>query len=91
MPTAPKFDYLCWDVYTRVTLFLAEDKARLELRAQTLKEIEEGHGDAAKMAEVVATAIVHCHLRTLDRLGIDYDLLTQRERNFALEILGCGV
>src|ERR1700678_1861909 len=73
----PKFDYLCWDLYTRVTLFLAEDKARLELRAQTLKDIEEGHGDAAAMAEVVSTAINHCHLRTLDRLGIDYDLLTQ--------------
>jgi arginyl-tRNA synthetase len=74
---APKFDYLCWDLYTRVTHFLAEDKTRLELRAQMLKEIEEGHGDAAKMGELVSTAIVHCHLRTLDRLGIDYDLLSQ--------------
>jgi arginyl-tRNA synthetase len=74
---APKFDYLCWDLYTRVTLFLAEDKARLELRAQILKEIEEGHGEAAKMGEIVATAINYCHLHTLDRLGIDYDLLTQ--------------
>jgi len=73
----PKFDYLCWDLYTRVTLWLADDKSRLELRAQTLKEIEEGHGAAAKMAEVVSTAIVHCHLRTLDRLGIDYDLLSR--------------
>src|ERR1700723_3352258 len=73
----PKFDYLCWDLYTRVTLFLAEDKARLELRGQRLKEIEEGHGDAAKMGEIVATAINYCHLHTLDRLGIDYDLLTQ--------------
>src|ERR1700723_1355076 len=73
----PKFDYLCWDLYTRVTLFLAEDKARLELRNHILKEIEEGEGDAAKMAEIVATAINYCHLRTLDRLGIDYDLLTQ--------------
>ena len=73
----PKFDYLCWDLYTRVTQWLAEDKSRLELRAQTLKEIEEGHGEAAKMAEVVSTAIVHCHLRTLDRLGIDYDLLSR--------------
>ncbi len=73
----PKFDYLCWDLYTRVTLFLAEDKARLELRGQILKEIEEGHGDAAKMGEIVATAINYCHLHTLDRLGIDYDLLTQ--------------
>jgi arginyl-tRNA synthetase len=29
------------------------------------------------MGEIVATAINYCHLRTLDRLGIDYDLLTQ--------------
>ena len=57
--------------------FLAEDKSRLELRAQTLKDIEEGHGEAAQMAEIVSTAIVHCHLRTLDRLGIDYDLLSR--------------
>ncbi|MGA2718748.1 MAG: arginine--tRNA ligase [Candidatus Acidiferrales bacterium] len=77
LAAAPRFDYLCWDLYTRVTQFLAEDKARLELRGKTLQEIEEGHGEAAQMAEVVATAIVHCHLRTLDRLGIDYDLLTR--------------
>jgi arginyl-tRNA synthetase len=77
LAAVPQFDYFCWDLYTRVTLFLAEDKARLELRSQTLKDIEEGHGDAAKMAEIVSTAIVHCHLRTLDRLGIDYDLLSR--------------
>ena len=73
----PKFDYLCWDLYARVTQWLAEDKAHLEVRSQTLKDIEEGHGDSAKMAEIVSTAIVHCHLRTLDRLGIDYDLLSR--------------
>src|SRR5580704_11322216 len=77
LAAAPKFDYSCWDLYARVTQFLSEDKSRLELRGQTLKEIEEGHGTAAQMAEVVATAIVLCHLRTLDRLGIDYDLLTR--------------
>ncbi len=77
LAAAPKFDYVCWDLYTRVTQFLAEDKSRLELRAQTLKEIEQGHGDAAKLGELISTAIVRCHLRTLDRLGIDYDLLTQ--------------
>jgi arginyl-tRNA synthetase len=73
----PKFDYRCWDLYARVTQWLGEDKARLEVRSQTLKDIEEGHGDSAKMAEIVSTAIVHCHLRTLDRLGIDYDLLSR--------------
>jgi len=77
LTAAPKFDYRCWDLYTRVTLWLAEDKARLQMRAQTLKEIEEGHGAAAQMAEIVSTAIVRCHLKTVGRLGINYELLTR--------------
>ncbi len=81
----PKFDYLCWDLYTRVTQYLAEDKARLELRARTLKEIEEGHGEAAQVAEIVSTAIVRCHLKTLDRLGIDYDLLSRESEILRLK------
>lgn len=85
LAAAPKFDYLCWDLYTRVTQFLAEDKKNLELRAQTLKEIEEGHGEAAHVAETVATAIVHCHLNTFDRLGIDYDLLSQESEILRLK------
>ncbi|MGH9738569.1 MAG: arginine--tRNA ligase [Candidatus Acidiferrales bacterium] len=75
LAAAPKFDYLCWNLYTRVTLWLAEDKSRLAIRANTLKEIEEGHGAAAQIAEIVSTAIVRCHLKTVGRLGIDYDLL----------------
>ena len=71
----PKFDYLCWDLYTRVTQFLAEDKKHLELRGETLKKIEEGDSVEAEMGESIATAIVRCHLHTMDRLGIDYDLL----------------
>jgi arginyl-tRNA synthetase len=82
---APRFDYLCWDLYARVTQFFAEDKGRLELRSQTLKEIEEGHGEAAAMAEVVSTAIVHCHLRTLNRLGIGYDLLSRESEILRLK------
>jgi arginyl-tRNA synthetase len=77
LSSAPKFDYVCWDLYTRVTQWLAADKSRLEFRARTLKEIEEGHGAAAQVAEIVSTAIVRCHLRTLDRLGISYDLLSR--------------
>ncbi len=73
----PKFDYYCWDLYARVTQFLAEDKSRLELRAQTLKDIEEDHGEAAKIAEIVSTAIVALHLQTLARLDIGYDLLSR--------------
>ena len=71
----PGFDYLCWDLYARVTQFLEEDKARLELRGETLKQIERGSGDAAEMAEAVSTAIVRRHLKTMGRLEIEYDLL----------------
>jgi arginyl-tRNA synthetase len=84
-PNGPKFDYLCWGLYARLTQWLAEDKSRLELRSQTLKDIEEGHGEASQMAEVVSTAIVHCHLRTLDRLGIDYDLLSRESEILTLK------
>ena len=71
----PRFDYYCWDLYARVTQFLEEDKARLALRGETLKSIEEGAGEAAEVAEIVAPAIVRCHLGTMERLGVEYDLL----------------
>jgi len=71
----PKFDYYCWDLYASVTHFFEEDKTRLALRGEMLKSIEEGAGQAAEMANIVVPAIVHCHLRTMERLGIEYDLL----------------
>ncbi|MHB8484325.1 MAG: arginine--tRNA ligase [Candidatus Acidiferrales bacterium] len=70
-----QFDYLCWDLYARVTHFLEEDKARLDLRGEIIKSIEHNSGDAAAIAEIVATAIVRCHLKTMSRLEIEYDLL----------------
>jgi arginyl-tRNA synthetase len=71
----PKFDYYCWDLYASVTHFFEEDKTRLNLRGEMLKSIEEGVGEAAEMADIVAPAIVRCHLHTMERLGIEYDLL----------------
>jgi arginyl-tRNA synthetase len=74
----PKFDYYCWDLYAKATHFFAEDKARAaELRGATLKAMEEGHGEEAEVAQVVADAIVGYHLRTMARLGIGYDLLAR--------------
>ena len=72
---APRFDYYCWDLYASVTHFFEEDKTRLSLRGEILHSIEEGAGEAAEMANLVAPAIVRCHLRTMERLGIEYDLL----------------
>jgi arginyl-tRNA synthetase len=71
----PRFDYYCWDLYARVTHFFEEDVSRQSLRGDTLKLIEEGHGEEAEIAVLVADAIVACHLRTMARLGVSYDLL----------------
>jgi arginyl-tRNA synthetase len=70
-----RFDYYCWDLYARISRYFEEDKSRLELRRRTLQEIEHGEGAAARMAELVATEIVRCHLRTMNRLSVEYDVL----------------
>ncbi|MGE5198813.1 MAG: arginine--tRNA ligase [Rhodospirillaceae bacterium] len=72
----PRFDYYCWDLYAKVTGWYDEDKARLQVRAATLHEIERGEGDAAAIGRIVADRIVRCHLKTMARLNVQYDLLT---------------
>src|SRR5207249_10859448 len=47
------------------------------LRMATLHSIEGGDGEAAEMGAVMADAIVGCHLRTMKRLGISYELLAR--------------
>jgi arginyl-tRNA synthetase len=74
----PGFDYLCWDLYAKVTQSYEQDKTQAAaLRGATLKAIEEGHGETAEMAAVVADSIVGFHLRTMARLGISYELLAR--------------
>jgi arginyl-tRNA synthetase len=72
---AIKFDYYCWDLYARVSSFYEADDPKHALRAQTLKEIEEDGNETAEMANLVAMTIVDCHLATMDRIGVRYDLL----------------
>ncbi len=76
LATAPKFDYYCWDLYARVTEWYGEDPSRMAIRARTLHAIEHGEAPTATMAAIVAEAIVRCHLRTMGRMNIDYDLLS---------------
>jgi arginyl-tRNA synthetase len=74
----PRFDYYCWDLYAKATNFFAEDKDRAaKLRGETLKAIEENRGEDAEVAQVVADTIVGCHLRTMARLDIHYELLAR--------------
>jgi len=73
---ATRFDYYCWDLYARVTEWYGEDATRLETRAHALHAIEEGGNALAEMGAFVADRIVRCHLGTMARMNVDYDLLT---------------
>jgi arginyl-tRNA synthetase len=71
-----RFDYYCWDLYARVTDWYEADRARLEARARALHALEEGRNPLAEMGAFIADRIVRCHLRTMARIGVHYDLLT---------------
>jgi len=71
----PRFDYLCWDVYTRVSQWYEEDKANLQVRLDTLHAIEQGGNETAEIAELISTAVLRRHLETMLRLDIEYDFL----------------
>ena len=70
-----KFDYYCWDLYARVSAFYETEDPKHLLRGKTLQEIEEDGNETAEMAHLVAMTIVDCHLATMDRIGVRYDLL----------------
>ena len=72
---AIRFDYYCWDLYTNISQRYKDDPSTQPWRAQTLKAIEAGDGELAEIGRIVADAIVHCHLDTMGRLGIEYDVL----------------
>ena len=71
-----RFDYYCWDLYARVTEWYEEDKDRLTIRAAALHQIERGGHETAELAHVIADRVVRCHLATMRRMYIGYDLLT---------------
>jgi arginyl-tRNA synthetase len=76
LASQPRFDYSCWDLYARVTEWYGDDKERLAIRARTLHDLEHGEGESAAIAALVADRIVRCHLKTMARLNVQYDLLT---------------
>jgi arginyl-tRNA synthetase len=71
-----RFDYYCWDLYARVTEWYEEDEARLNVRTAALHDIERGGNPTAELAAFIAERIVRCHLDTMHRMNIGYDLLT---------------
>jgi arginyl-tRNA synthetase len=74
-----RVDYYLWDLYARVSKWYdadpAEKDARKALRLATLHDLEVGGNDTARVADLVATAVLERHLETMERLGIEYDFL----------------
>ncbi len=70
-----RFDYFCWDLYAKVSAHFKEHPEALDWRQQTLHAIEHRNGELALLAATIADAIVDYHLKTMDRLGIHYDVL----------------
>ncbi len=71
-----RFDYYCWDLYARVTEWYGEQPDRPAARARTLHDLEAGGNETADIGAFIADRIVRCHLKTMARLNIGYDLLT---------------
>ncbi|HEX3525589.1 MAG TPA: arginine--tRNA ligase [Thermoanaerobaculia bacterium] len=77
------FDFYCWDLYSEVGRWFAEDKTRETLRRQTLHEMESGSGPRADLGRLVARRVVRRHLATMRRLDVTYDLLTRESEILA--------
>ncbi|MCU1292279.1 MAG: arginyl-tRNA synthetase [Bryobacterales bacterium] len=70
-----RFDYLCWDLYARISAYYKENAEAIRWRADTLHAIESGQSEIAELAHAVSDAIVLAHVATMYRLGIKYDVL----------------
>ena len=70
-----RFDYYCWDLYTRVSRYLAENQEAQARKAAILKKIEHGESPEADYAHLVSRRILRAHLATMKRLDIGYDVL----------------
>jgi len=70
-----RFDYYCWDLYAKASAFYESEDPDHQRRGETLQEIEKDSSEVAGMAEAVAMTIVGCHIQTMDRIHVRYDVL----------------
>ncbi|UCE41681.1 MAG: arginine--tRNA ligase [Candidatus Aminicenantes bacterium] len=70
-----KFDYYCWDLYTRVSSHLEEHPEAQSRKSEILRKIEEGEPPEAKIAEFISRRILKAHLETMKRIDVRYDVL----------------
>ena len=73
-----KIDYYMWDLYAKVSGWYQQpglEKERQQIRLRVLHAIEHGGNEEAEIADFVSTAVLRRHLKTMERLDIQYDFL----------------
>ncbi len=81
-----KLDYYTWDLYSKVSKEIEEKKEFLALRNEILKKIEEDIEPEATYAKLLSNKILECHLKTMWRLNITYDLLPKESEILKSEL-----
>jgi arginyl-tRNA synthetase len=92
-----RIDFYCWDLYARVSQWYAgtgiddatlpepaELTRRKQIRLDTLHALEAGGNETAEIADLISTAVLHRHLETMERLGIEYDFLPRESEILSL-------
>ena len=80
-----RFDYYCWDLYAQVSTYFKDNPDKLAWRHETLHAIEHRTGELVHLGALIAEAIVGFHLRTMARLGIQYDVLPRESEILQLK------
>jgi len=70
-----KFDYYCWDLYARVSAYLAEHPEAQARKSAIMKRIEHGQDPEYALSRYISRRIVQAHLATMKRIGVSYDVL----------------
>jgi arginyl-tRNA synthetase len=70
-----KFDYYCWDLYARVSAYLAGHPEAQARKSEIMKRMERGEDPEYALSRTISRRIVQAHLATMSRLGITYDVL----------------
>src|SRR3984885_5252494 len=88
LETNQRIDFYCWDLYARDSQWYTADPehaaARKQIRLDTLHALEAGNNDTAKIADLIATAVLRRHLDTMQRLNIEYDFLPRESEILSL-------
>ena len=70
-----KFDYYCWNLYTHTSSYLESHPEAQKRKSEILKKIEEGINPEKEIAHYISRQIIIAHLKTMQRIGVSYDLL----------------